>query len=77
MLTGDISPLAWVTSHPDKTMPNVVSVLSREDHASLKLRAKANRRSLGAQLAFEAFSFLGLQAPAYIENPKTKKGARK
>lgn len=51
---------------PAKTMPNVVSTLSREDHASLKQRARANRRSLGSQLAFEAFAFLGLQAPTYL-----------
>lgn len=54
-------------------MPNVVSTLSREDHASLKQRARDARRSMGAQLAFEAFEFLKIQAPAYIAEPKRRR----
>lgn len=51
-------------------MPNVVSKLSTQDHASLKQRARESRRTLGAQLAFEAFCFVGLKAPEYIAAPK-------
>lgn len=79
MLTGGIPPCKR-GCHPTRhNMPNVVSTLSREDHASLKKRAKKNRRSIGSQLAFEAFAFLGLQAPAYLSPDAAKpvkKGAK-
>jgi len=47
-------------------MPNVVTTLTAHDHKELKKRAKANRRTLGSQLAFEAFSSLGLTPPTYL-----------
>ena len=49
-------------------MPNVVSILSTSDHSALKKRAKLHRRSLGSQLAYEAFEFLKLQPPAYLND---------
>lgn len=75
MLTGDIPPASMGDIPPD--MKTVVSLISPEEHAALKVRAKNNRRSLGAQLASEAFAFVGLQAPDYITKPSTKKGGRK
>ncbi len=65
---GDISP---------DTMPNVVSILSKPEHASLKVRAKANRRSLGAQLACEAFANLGLPAPEYLSASVRRRASKK
>lgn len=73
MLTGGIPPAIMGGISP--TMKTVACVISTQDHAALKQRAKAARRSLGAQLAFEAFSFAGLQAPDYIATPK-RKGAK-
>lgn len=63
-------------------MPNVVTTLTAHDHKELKKRAKANRRTLGSQLAFEAFSSLGLTPPTYlnedscdgVDKPSKKKG---
>lgn len=65
-------------------MPNVVTTLTANDHRELKKRAKLNRRSIGSQLAYEAFAFLKLHPPAYLndescngvsESPK-KKGTK-
>jgi len=58
-------------------MPNVVSILSKEEHAALRERAKANRRSLGSQLVCEAFASIGRQAPHYISSKRSKKRATK
>lgn len=66
-------------------MPNVVTTLTAHDHKELKKRAKLNRRTLGSQLAFEAFSSLGLTPPTYlnedscegIANRRKQKGGAK
>ncbi len=74
MLTGGIPPASIGDIPPD--MKTVVSIISVEEHAALKQRAKDNRRSLGAQLAAEAFAFAGMQAPDYIAKPSKRKGAK-
>lgn len=74
MLTGGISPASIGDISPD--MKTVVSIITPEEHAALKVRAKANRRTLGAQLAAEAFATAGLQAPDYIAKPSKRKGAK-
>jgi hypothetical protein len=57
-------------------MPNVVSVLSVEEYTALKGRARSGRRSLGAQLAAEAFAFAGLRVPDYLASAPSQAAAQ-
>lgn len=59
-------------------MKQVVAYLELDAHAALKQRAKANRRSMGAQLVWEALNFRGITTPSPTPRPRrpVKGGAK-
>lgn len=50
-------------------MPQVVSILTKDEHKQLSQRAKLARRSLGNQLIAEAFQSAGKEVPEYLNKP--------
>lgn len=53
-------------------MPQVVSILTKDEHKQLSQRAKLARRSLGNQLIAEAFQSAGKEVPEYLNSTKGK-----
>lgn len=72
--------LRWIPTRIQlDNMPQVICNLEKADHDALKLRAKANFRTVGRQLVAEAMQKAGLPVPRYIDSRPTskKKGGAK